>query len=311
MVKFIENLKSGEDVEAIMERVNLLCITSSDYVTGTKDFDARLEEILKTMRNDVQSVDATKIVSVTGESGFYGKLNTFFKKIIRKLIIWYMRDVVNQQNTFNTEVTRLLGEIIQYSEVTQAKNIVNQPADIDAEFYQKATAFFENASEQAMLEKICATLTPDDKIVHLGCGDGRFLEYLAKHGFKNAIGIEDNMSFCDICQKRSVKVFFANYGKYVESLDDSSIDAMYMGSLADYIPFGNVYKILQEAKQKLSKNGRIIFDRNVMKIDDNMNYRDYLDGNKIIPLHPNMLKFVAEYHGFQVEINEYCIICRK
>lgn len=119
MIKFI-HLNANADAEEIMDTVNRCLLL--DATGDLEEFDAQLSEIIEAAMQRMQSMESTyKIdanVSVQGSS----RVRILIKKIIRKMIGWYVNIYPERQTEFNA---KLLGSMNEQMEIIRGLYLRN------------------------------------------------------------------------------------------------------------------------------------------------------------------------------------------
>jgi hypothetical protein len=88
----------------------------------------------------------------------------FFKKVIRKLIRFYIRPTVEQQNEFNAQIVRAVNTVGKYAlEIKARPDSEELGKKVELLEMKLETANRENAELRARLERIEAALNTETK----------------------------------------------------------------------------------------------------------------------------------------------------
>lgn len=120
MVKYSNYAFRQVDVEDIMGSINnyLILGDQSSFKENLYSYD--LNAALKIYEEQLRCTNELYQISLTREivsSGKFRRIKNFVKKVIRKTILWYIRDIEEQQVTFNAHVVRTINmerELIHY-----------------------------------------------------------------------------------------------------------------------------------------------------------------------------------------------------
>ena len=138
------------------------------------------------------------------------------------------------------------------------------------------------------------------KVFDVGCGRGEFLELLNENGI-GARGCDLFDEFVIYCQQRGLDVI---HGDALESLSNvESVDGVFAGQIVEHLTLSQIIRLCKIAYNKLEKNGYLIMETpNPMSLSIFTN-AFYIDPSHQKPVHPLLLKYLAEKAGFsQVEI---------
>lgn len=138
------------------------------------------------------------------------------------------------------------------------------------------------------------------KVFDVGCGRGEFLELLNENGI-GARGCDLFDEFVIYCQQRGLDVV---RGDALESLSNvESVDGIFAGQIVEHLTLAQIIRLCKIAYNKLEKNSYLIMETpNPMSLSIFTN-AFYIDPSHQKPVHPLLLKYLAEKAGFsQVEI---------
>jgi len=116
------------------------------------------------------------------------------------------------------------------------------------------------------LVKLCKTVKKDDKVLDVGCGNGRLLEALKKHRYSgtgkeiNYIGVDSSAKLVSIAKSRFPDVKFL-VGDILElgKIPDINFDYVFCLAVLHHLPGRNLQiQALKQLKNKVADNGQII-----------------------------------------------------
>lgn len=322
-IKFISTNAKESTVKEIMDYVNL-------YVDGNYSFDDDIyiydfeKDFLEhtntlVLANQVYNVTVDGAVESIGK--FY-KIKNLIKKVVRKIIYWYIKDINTQQVEFNAysiralnQQSRLINELYRsnhkLSEMLKAfeKEVENSRTKEDKKFNDEWYLNFENyfRGEENTIRDRLLRYTPYfsglTNVVDLGCGRGEFLSIMAENGIK-AHGVDMNEAMVNICLKKGLDISHEDCLDYLAAQQSESIEGIFSSQLIEHLSLIQLKKLIRLAYEKLSSNGVLILETvNPMALGVYC-YGFYIDPTHIKPVHPAMLRFMAEQEGFSVaEVN--------
>jgi 2-polyprenyl-3-methyl-5-hydroxy-6-metoxy-1,4-benzoquinol methylase len=135
------------------------------------------------------------------------------------------------------------------------------------------------------------------QVLDLGCGRGEWLELLEERGYQ-AKGIDLNRIMVKISQDFGLDVKEYDAIKYLESLEDSSLEMITGFHIIEHIPFPQLIKMYDEALRVLKPGGLVIFETPNPEnlIVGSCNF--YTDPTHINPIPPHTAHFILEERGF-------------
>lgn len=110
--------------------------------------------------------------------------------------------------------------------------------------------FKKNYTKHLPLNKNC-------KILDIGCGNGLFLVYLKKLGYKNIIGIDLSVENVKYCQSLGLNVVLKDLKSYLKS-NNSKFDLIVLNDVIEHIEKKEVLYTLKLINSSLYKNGKCI-----------------------------------------------------
>ena len=134
-------------------------------------------------------------------------------------------------------------------------------------------------------------------VLDIGCGRGEFLELLREIGV-SARGIDINEDMVKYCQSRGLDVVKADAIEYLESLEDKSLDGIFIAQVVEHLEPRYLVELLKLCYRKLKFGYYIVVESvNPLSLASLMNF--YVDLTHKRPIHPETMKFLLEYIGFR------------
>ncbi len=172
------------------------------------------------------------------------------------------------------------------------------------------------------LKKILPRDLRDKTVLDLGCGDGRWSEYLSMLGAKKVLGVDISQDMVDLALQRVTKKSLENV-EIVRAdiqnllIEDSLFDIAF--STFSLMYFTNLEEVVCKISKILKNGGRLYISTNIIHISDH-NLREKLKGSavpvvlgggnqKIVV--ENLVQSAEQYHsafasaGLIIEIEKY------
>jgi len=328
MVKFISGNDQNTTVELIMDYVN--CYVNGNDIDldniNTYDFNKGYNDLMNFLELANQSYNVSIDKKIESE-GRFSKIKKFIKRIIRKSIYWYIRDINVQQVDFNAYVVRTINQQSQmlkklYQENMELKSKLEKCMDIITDIQLSKSDSIENnpkddlwylnfestfRGEEADISERLMRYIPffegKNNVIDLGCGRGEFLSILAEKGI-SANGIDINKAMIELCLEKGLTVSYGDCIEYLETQPDESIEGIFSSQVIEHLTLVQLKKLMELSYKKISANGICIFETvNPMSLGV-FCYGFYIDPTHSTPVHPAMLRFMAQQEGFKTtEIN--------
>lgn len=221
-----------------------------------------------------------------------GMVSKFSNKIILKLyfIIGKMFDEsLRIQQRINT---KLIDEVI---EIKKSIGLV----DLDHFPYKdfKKTFPINQAVYDATFEIIREFINENSRIVDLNAENPLFLNSIASLKPKDIVAVNRNVD--EISQLDVDESIIVEHREIFEYLSNSSLDdfdLLILQDIAEYLTLNYLITVMKEANKALIKGGKIIF-RTLDPRQDNV-IKNTFDPKIQKLIHPQMMKFLLEYHNF-------------
>jgi O-antigen chain-terminating methyltransferase len=134
-------------------------------------------------------------------------------------------------------------------------------------------------------------------VLDIGCGRGEFLETMRNNGI-GAHGVDLDETMVDYCRSKGLEVEYGDALDYIQQLEDSSIDGIFIDQVIEHLEPSYLVKLLKLCFQKM-KYGYYIVAETVNPLSFSSFANFYIDLTHIKPVHPETLKFILESTGFR------------
>ncbi len=173
-------------------------------------------------------------------------------------------------------------------------------ADFSSGFYYWFERRFRAEPKEENLRLYLKYLKEAQPVLDFGCGRGEFLEFLKKEGIE-AFGVDINSQFVEECRSRGLKCHLGDGIKYLSSLEDSSLGAVFSAQVLEHFTFTDIEKIIAVSYEKVRPGGYFIAETVNVASPSGFHGAFLLDPTHITPLHPKTLEFLLESGGWRVE----------
>jgi O-antigen chain-terminating methyltransferase len=145
---------------------------------------------------------------------------------------------------------------------------------------------------------LIAEVESDLPVVDLGCGRGEFLSLLEEEGI-DAVGVDANGTFVASCRDQGFVVEHEDLLQYLEAQPDRSHRAVVLFQVLEHLPFAVLLKTIAEAHRILIPGGVFLGEtpNGASLVVGGSTF--WLDHTHVQPLHPALLKVLADYFGFE------------
>lgn len=148
------------------------------------------------------------------------------------------------------------------------------------------------------MPKLISISTP---AIDLGCGRGEWLEVLRKDGIP-AIGVDSNTVAIAECADKGLDAVLGDIFSFLESRESSSVGAVTMFQVLEHMSFPLLVEIFQQVRRVLVPGGVFIAE-----VPNSLTLRVgastfWIDPTHERPVHPEVLKFLAQQAGFSTSI---------
>jgi O-antigen chain-terminating methyltransferase len=257
-----------------------------------------------------------------------GALTYALKRVIRKLIRWYVEPLAVEQRTYNDALLKLvydLSDRLDHERATQEalERLVRElderltrgerrvsghaaaPATVAAQSRADAVPdhfAFETRMRGATDEiRNRQRVYVDDfraaaPVLDIGCGRGEFLTLLRDAGIA-ARGIDADADMVAFARGEGLDVKQADALEHLSSLEDGSLGGVFLGQVLEHLPPGALVRLLELAAEKLRARGVLVAETiNPLSPLALRNY--FADLTHAQPLVPETLELLARQAGF-------------
>jgi SAM-dependent methyltransferase len=311
------------DVAALFERLR------DELRRGAADRDARGAEFA------ANRALAERFWPVTAERDAGGGLKGFAKRVLRKLMRWYVEPLAADQRVYNSSLLKLVDALSERTDSAiagreQAERLVREleerlvrlerrrpagaaaPAAVTVAAQPAAAALpdyfaFESRMRGSVegvrdRQRLYVTDLKDAApVLDIGCGRGELLMLLREAGV-DARGIDADADMVAYARGEGLNVEQADLVEHLGGLEDGSLGAIFMGQVVEHLPAGTLVQALELASAKLRPGGVLVAETiNPLSPIALRNY--FADLTHAQPLVPETLELLARQAGFsQTEI---------
>lgn len=220
---------------------------------------------------------------------------------------------LNKQNTeYYSQIQSLEERQEEIGDIEQ--NVITRVTDIEKEVYAERgivfnySSFAERFSAHAdvvkeIFSQYIKYFNDCNLVLDVGCGKGYFLELLKENNIKG-VGVDSDPELVAICNNKGLKAYSEDAFKYIEALEDDSLEGIFMGHIIEHFSIPLRIKLLNLLYRKLKPNGKLIIETPNTTSPFVMHNLYYLDPTHERPLFPEALKHIALETGFSV-VNSY------
>ncbi|WP_292406142.1 MULTISPECIES: class I SAM-dependent methyltransferase [unclassified Methanoculleus] len=134
-------------------------------------------------------------------------------------------------------------------------------------------------------------------VLDIGCGRGEFLELMRDAGV-NARGVDLDETMAEFCRSRGLEVELNDAVSYLEHLDDSSLDGVFIDQVVEHLEPAYLVRLLELCHRKM-KFGYYLVAETVNPLSFVSLANFYIDMTHVRPVHPATLKFLFGAAGFR------------
>ena len=274
---------------------------------------------------------AERFWPVTAERPAGGGPKGVVKRVLRKLMRWYVEPLAADQRVFNDSVLKLVDALSERADASaaareQAERLVReleerlarlgaarprhwwrpyaavtvaaQPAAASVPDYfafeSRMRGSVESIRERQRL--YLDDLRDAAPVLDVGCGRGELLGLLRDVGVE-ARGIDADADMVAYARGEGLEVEQADLIEYLAAVADGSLGAIFMGQVVEHLPAATLVHALQLAAAKLRPGGVLIAETiNPLSPIALRNY--FADLTHAQPLVPETLELLARQSGF-------------
>jgi SAM-dependent methyltransferase len=273
---------------------------------------------------------AERFWPVTAEREAGGGPKGLVKRILRKLMRWYVEPLAADQRVYNSSLLKLVDALSERADAATASNERAQqllreleerltrverrggggaaaapPATVAA---QPAAAAlpdyfaFESrmrGSVDAIRERqraYVADFRDAAPVLDIGCGRGELLQLLREAGIE-VRGIDADADMVAFARGEGLDVEQADLVEYLERVDDGSLGGVFMGQVVEHLPPGVLVRSLELAARKLRPGGLLVAET-INPLSPLALRHYFADLTHAQPLVPETLQLLARQSGF-------------
>jgi O-antigen chain-terminating methyltransferase len=272
---------------------------------------------------------AERFWPVTAERDLGGGPKGFVKRVLRKLMRWYVEPVAADQRVFNDAVLKLLDALSERADAGGAAQ--EQSLRLLHELEERLTRIERRSrvgggvSQVTVASQPSAATVPDyfayesrmrgsvDEIrerqrpyvddfrgrepaLDIGCGRGEFVALLREAGI-DARGIDADADMVAYARGDGLPVEQADAIEYLQGLDDASLGGIFMSQVVEHLPPATLVRLFELAAAKLRPGGLLVAETiNPLSPIALRNY--FADLTHAQPLVPETLELLVRQSGF-------------
>ena len=272
---------------------------------------------------------AERFWPVTAEREAGGGPKGLVKRVLRKLMRWYVEPLAADQRVYNSAVLRLVDALSERADAAGASNeralrLLREleerltrverrgggaasapPATVAAQPGAAALPDYF-AFESRMRGSVDAIRERQRRYVEdfreaapvldIGCGRGELLQLLREAGVE-ARGIDADADMVAYARGDGLDVEQADLVEYLQRLDDGSLGGIFMGQVVEHLPPGVLVRSLELAARKLRPAGVLVAET-INPLSPLALRHYFADLTHAQPLVPETLQLLARQSGF-------------
>jgi SAM-dependent methyltransferase len=272
---------------------------------------------------------AERFWPVTAEREAGGGIKGIAKRVLRKLMRWYVEPLAADQRVFNDSVLKLVDALSERADASaagreQAERLVREleerltrlerrgpsgaPQVAPTVATQPAAAAVPDyfAFESRMRGSVDAIRERQRRyvddfrksapVLDMGCGRGELLGLLREAGIE-ARGIDADADMVAYARGEGLDVEQADLIEHLEQVDESSLGGIFMGQVVEHLPAATLVLALTLAAAKLRPGGLLVAE--TINPLSPLALRSYFaDLTHAQPLVPETLELLARQAGF-------------
>jgi SAM-dependent methyltransferase len=307
----------GIDVAVLFERLR------EELRRGAVDGDARGADFASTRAL------AERFWPVTAEREAGSGPKALVKRILRKLMRWYVEPLASDQRVFNDSLLKLVDALSERADAStaardQMERLLRELEERLARLERRGIASGPSAAVTVAAQP-AAGVVPDyfafesrmrgsvdsirerqrhyvddfrdaAPVLDVGCGRGEFLALLRDAGIE-ARGIDADADMVAYAQGEGLEAEQADLVEHLSGLEDRSLGGIFMGQVVEHLPAATLVETLRLSAAKLRPGGLLVAETiNPLSPIALRNY--FADLTHAQPLVPETLKLLARQTGF-------------
>jgi len=265
---------------------------------ATRDLTARIDHLREELYQHIDSLTSTRLEASSSAVIEHAKnhaeqLSDMLRRQVDTIVAQLRRDVdaVRGLST-QPQVVAPLGGVAALT-----TPIVDEALYVALEDRfrgEQKTIRERQRSYVPLIEAVDDQINP---VLDFGCGRGEWLEILRDSGI-TARGVDSNRVCVHECTQKGLDVVRGDLFEVLDALADSSARAVTFFQVFEHLPFSRLPDVLRAFRLVLVPGGVLIAE---MSITENLTVAAstfWIDPTHERPLHPLVLKFLAEQTGF-------------
>jgi SAM-dependent methyltransferase len=273
---------------------------------------------------------AERFWPITAEREAGGGLKGFVKRVLRKLMRWYVEPLAADQRVFNDAVLKLLDALSERADAAvagreRAERLVRELEERLVRLERRGPVGTAAPVATTVAAQPAAAALPDyfafesrmrgsvegvrerqrpyvedfrdaGPVLDIGCGRGELLTLLGTAGIE-ARGIDADADMVAYARGDGLDVEQADLVEYLERTSDASLGGIFMGQVVEHLPASVLARALELAARKLRGGG--VFVAETINPLSPIALRNYFaDLTHAQPLVPETLELLARQAGF-------------
>jgi len=253
----------------------------------------------------------------------------FVKRVLRKLLRWYVEPLASDQRVFNDAVLKLIDGLLELED--QTAHVARKVARLAGELEERLTRMERRPRSRG--EAISVTVAPQQRaasfpdyfafesrlrgsvseirerqrryvdqfrrqapVLDVGCGRGEFVGLLREAGVE-VQGIDADADMVAYARGEGLPVEQADAVEFLGTLEDGSLGGIFCAQVVEHLPPPALVQLLELAAAKLRPDG--LFVAETINPLSPLALRNYFaDLTHAQPLVPETLKLLARQSGF-------------
>src|SRR3954453_21783702 len=271
---------------------------------------------------------AERFWPVTAEREAGGGPKGLLKRMLRKLMRWYVEPLAADQRVYNSSVLKLVDALSERADAAAGSN--ERAQQLLRELEERLTRVERRGSAglappATVAPQPAAAALPDyfafesrmrgsvdairgrqrryvedfreaAPVLDVGCGGGELLQLLREVGVE-ARGIDADADMVAYARGEGLDVEQADLVEHLEGLPDGSLGGIFMGQVVEHLPPGVLVRALELAAAKL-RGGGLLVAETINPVSPLALRHYFADLTHAQPLVPETLQLLARQSGF-------------
>ena len=273
---------------------------------------------------------AERFWPVTAEREAGGGPKGLVKRLLRKLMRWYVEPLAADQRVYNSSVLKLVDALSERADAATASNeraqqLLRELEERLTRVERRGVGGAAAAPPVTVAAQPAAAALPDyfafesrmrgsveairerqrryvedfraaGPVLDIGCGRGELLSLLREAAVE-ARGIDADADMVAFARGEGLDVEQADLVEYLERLEDGSLGGIFMGQVVEHLPPGVLVRALELAAAKLRPGGLLVAET-INPLSPLALRHYFADLTHAQPLVPETLELLARQSGF-------------